>query len=208
MRTKLLILAICLFLLAGCGEKEELPETTFIESDWVPLFDGETLTGWTARGKATWEVRDGILTGIDGMGHLYTDLSASDLVIKGMFRVSEQGNSGLYFRANPPEDNPDGFPRGYEAQIDNHSDAHTGWLWKPGNPTCKASALLTSDNEWFSMQVKAQGDMLQIWVNDSLVTECQDSDYESGHFAIQAHNPGMIIEAKEIYYKELQNKEM
>ena len=30
-----------------------------------------------------------------------------------------------------------------------------------------------------------------------------DAEYKTGHFAIQGHNPGMKIEAKELYYLDL-----
>ncbi|NTU61173.1 MAG: DUF1080 domain-containing protein [Caldiserica bacterium] len=81
-------------------------------------------------------MQDGILTGEGGMGHIYTDATCTDFEAKGMFRISgTNSNSGFYFRANQPADNPDAFPRGYEAQICNSQDAYTGWLWKPGKPT-------------------------------------------------------------------------
>ena len=32
---------------------------------------------------------------------------------------------------------------------------------------------------------------------------CLDAEFKSGHFAIQGHNPGMKIEAKELYYLDL-----
>ena len=176
------------------------------EKGWVSLFNGKNLDGWFIRGKAQWVVLDGILTGIDGMGHIYADPVLSDLEVRGMFRVSENGNSGLYFRANPPEDNPDGFPRGYEAQINNHGDAFTGWLWKPGTPTGPAKRLVTRDNAWFSMRVKAVGDHIQIWVNGQLMTDYNDSEYKEGHFAIQGHNPGMKIEARDLFYRDLSAK--
>jgi len=178
------------------------------EAPWVSLFDGKTLDGWTPRGKATWTVVDGVLTGqsSEGHGHIYAGPELTDLEVKGVFRISSQGanaNSGLYFRANPPEDNPDGYPRGYEAQICNSQDAFTGWLWKPGAPTGKASALLTKDGEWFPMRVKVVGNQIQIWVKEQLVTTYQDDEYTKGYFAIQCHNPGMTIEAKDLYYRDL-----
>ncbi len=150
-------------------------------------------------------MKDGILTGIDGMGHIYAEPVLTDCEVKGMFRVSEKGNSGLYFRCNPPEDNPDGFPRGFEAQIDNHAEAHTGWLWKPGEPTGRAKALITKDGEWFSMHVIVVGDHIEISVNDQLMTHSHDGDFKKGHFAIQGHNPGMTIEAKDLFYRDLSN---
>ncbi len=177
-----------------------------VKSKWVSLFNGKDLTGWTAHGKAAWSVQDGVLVGVGGTGHIYTDAACSDFEAKGMFRVTNQGatpNSGFYFRANPPADNPNDFPRGYEAQICNHGDGYTGWLWKPGTPTGKATELLTKDGEWFSYRIRAVGTHIQFWINDRLVMTFDDAEYKTGHFAIQGHNPGMKVEAKELYYRDL-----
>ncbi len=176
------------------------------EKGWISLFNGKDLDGWFIRGKAQWVVQDGILTGIGGPGHIYAEPVLTDCEIRGMFRVSEKGNSGLYFRCNPPEDNPDGYPRGFEAQISNHGDAFTGWLWKPGTPTGKAKCLVTRDDHWFSMHVKAVDDFIQIWVNGQLMTEYHDAEYTKGHFAIQGHNPGMKIEARDMFYRDLRKE--
>ncbi len=177
-----------------------------VKSEWVSLFNGKDLSGWTPHGKATWSVQDGILVGVGGMGHLYTDVACTDLEAKGMFRVTSQGaipNSGFYFRANPPADDVNGFPQGYEAQICNHGDGYTGWLWKPGTPTGKATELLTKDGEWFSYRILAVGKHIQFWINDKPVMTFDDAQYKTGHFAIQGHNPGMKVEAKELYYRDL-----
>jgi len=183
-------------------------EVKSVTTEWVSLFNGENLDGWTVRGKANWTVKNGVMTGQsdEGTGHIYAAPELTDLEVKGMFRLSDQGgggNSGLYFRANPPDDNPDGYPHGYEAQICHNQDAYTGWLWKPGTPTGKADTLLTKDDEWFSMRVKAVGNLIRIWVNDQLVMTYQDDEYKKGYFAIQCHNPGMVIESKELYYRDL-----
>lgn len=175
---------------------------------WLPLITADSIEDWTARGKATWRLEDGVIIGQseEGHGHLYAPPLLSELEVKGMFRVTSQGreaNSGLYFRANPPAGNPEGYPRGYEAQICNTHDAFTGWLWKPGAPTAEASALLTEDGEWFSMRVRAVGSDITIWVNETEVTRHQDAEYQTGYFALQCHNPGMTIEAKELYYRDL-----
>lgn len=176
------------------------------EPGWQSLFNGQDLSGWFVRGNAKWDVVDGVLTGVDGMGHIYSELVLSDCDIRGMFRVSENGNSGLYFRCNPPDDNPDGYPRGFEAQIDNHSQAFTGWLWKPGTPTGKANRLVTRDNAWFSLHVKISGERIEILVNGQLMVHFHDGEYTKGHFAIQGHNPGMKIEARDLFYRDLSRK--
>ena len=176
------------------------------DAKWISLFNGKDLRGWTVRGKAAWSVENGVLVGVGGMGHIYTDATCSDFEIKGLFRITEQGakaNSGLYFRAHPPADDVNAFPRGYEAQICNSPDAYTGWLWKPGTPTGKATELLTKDGEWFSYRIRAVGAHIQFWINDKLVMTYDDAEYKTGHFALQGHNPGMKIEAKELYYRDL-----
>ncbi len=208
-----LVLAFLGLFLSSCQSNNKQAENTAtkeepLETEWVSFFNGENLDGWVVRGKANWVVEDGVLIGTseDGTGHIYADPELTDLEVKGMFRLSDQGggsNSGLYFRSNPPDDNIDGYPRGYEAQICHNQDAYTGWLWKPGTPTGKADKMITKDDEWFSMRVKAVGPDLQIWVNDELVMTYQDDEYSIGYFSIQCHNPGMTIEAKELYYKDL-----
>lgn len=192
---KLLILGILLF----------IPVTINARPKWIPLFNGKDLSGWFVRGKAIWSVQDGILVGEGGMGHIYTDVTCTDFEVKGKFRTSgTNANSGFYFRANPPADNPDGFPRGYEAQICNSQDAYTGWLWKPGKPTGKpVTPLMTKDGEWFSYRIKVSGNHIEFWINNKPVMTYDDDEYKSGHFAIQGHNPGMKIEAKDLFYRSL-----
>ncbi len=188
----LLLLVFVLLFVVQCEAKK-----------WKSLFNGQDLKGWTVHGNAKWSVKDGILIGEGGMGHIYTDVSCTNFEAKGMFKVSADGNSGFYFRANVPTDNPDGFPRGYEAQICHNQDAYTGWLWKPGKPTGKATELLTKDNEWFEYHIKAVGANIQFWIKGKLVMTYDDKEYTAGHFAIQGHNPGMKIEAKELFYREV-----
>ena len=179
------------------------------EPEWKSLFNGKNLDGLTVRGKATWTVQDGVLIGEGGMGHIYLGPELTDLEAKGTFRITSTGagsNSGFYFRANEPADNPDGFPRGYEAQICHNQDAYTGWLWMPGKPTGKATKLLTKDGEWFDYLIRAVGPKIQFWINGELVMTYEESTFTKGRFAIQGHNPGMKIEAKNLYYRDLSKK--
>jgi len=179
------------------------------EPEWKSFFNGKNLDGWTVRGKATWKVVSGVLIGEGENGHLYAAPELTDLEVKGKFRITSTGkdaNSGLYFRCNPDANNPDGFPRGYEAQICNSQDAHTGWLWKPGTPTGKASVNPTKDGEWFDYRIRAVGSHIEFWINDKPVMTYDDDEYKKGYFAIQCHNPGMLIEAKDLYYRDLSRK--
>ena len=55
----------------------------------------------------------------------------------------------------------------------------------------------------FSLRVRAVGDDITIWVNDTEVTRYQDREYKTGLFALQCHNDQMTIEAKDLYYRDL-----
>lgn len=179
------------------------------ESKWESIFNGKDINDWTVRGKANWKVKNGVLIGEGENGHIYAAPVLTDFEFKGKFKIYSTGkdaNSGMYFRANPPEDNPDGYPRGYEAQICNSQEAHTGWLWKPGTPTGKATANLTKDGEWFDYYIKMVGNKIEFKINGQLVMTYEDDEYKKGYFAIQCHNPGMVIEAKDMYYRDLSVK--
>jgi len=171
------------------------------EPGWLSLFNGKDLTGWTARGRAKWQVVDGVLTGSGGLGHIYADPKHTDCEVRAMFKINEGGNSGLYFRSNPPADNPDGFPRGFEAQVCNSGDAFTGWLWKPGTPTAPAKRLITRNDHWFSLHVKAVGAHIQIWVNGQQMVDYHDDTYKEGYIAIQCHDPRTVVEIKDIFFR-------
>ncbi len=190
------------FQIAGVSAAEES------KAAWVPLIKDNSLDGWTTRGKAKWRIENGVIIGESpgGQGHLYAAPELTDLEVKGVFRVTSQGksaNSGLYFRANAPAGNLDDYPSGYEAQICHSQDAFTGWLWKPGTPTGKATKMITKDGEWFSMRVEALGNEITIWVNDEEVMHYHDDEYKKGFFALQCHNDKMRIEAKELFYRDL-----
>lgn len=200
------VIIAVLFSFIGNGKTAGRYVLPIIDSGWVSLFNGQDLAGWTIYGDAVWTVRDGVLSGEGGRGHIYADPVVKNFEIKGEFRITNKGNganSGLYFRAHPQKDNPNSFPEGYEAQICNNQEASTGWLWKPATPTGKASALLTKDGEWFPMRVKAIGSLIQIWVKDSLVMTHADEEYKEGRFAIQCHNDNMLVEARNLYYMAL-----
>ncbi|HOW63978.1 MAG TPA: DUF1080 domain-containing protein [Candidatus Paceibacterota bacterium] len=49
---------------------------------WISLFNGKDLSGWTVRGEAIWSVQDGILVGLGGMEHIYSEARCSSFEAK------------------------------------------------------------------------------------------------------------------------------
>ena len=74
----------------------------------VSLFDGKTLTGWTLRGKAEAEVKDGAIRLTNGSGSLESDGKYGDFILQLEYftpvRPEGKGvNSGVFFRCIPGE---------------------------------------------------------------------------------------------------------
>lgn len=116
--------------------EENIEEIIVTEEEWISLFDGNSLTGWTAYGKdqpgEAWEAADGIL--YFNSGKKDEGASAGDLVTKETFgnfhlqiewKISENGNSGIMFHVqdNGEYDRP--YHTGPEYQVldnDGHKD--------------------------------------------------------------------------------------
>jgi hypothetical protein len=176
------------------------------EQGWVQLFNGKDLSGWKTHpdDKAKWEVKNGVLTGSGGVGHLYSERGDyENFHYRVEAKINDKGNSGQYFRA---QFGP-GFPRGYEAQINaTHSDPiKTGSLYFRGVKEVHLNEAPHKPNEWFTQEVIAIGNHLVVKVNGKTTVEYKDpnSMYKKGHLAIQQHDPGSTIEIRKIEVKEL-----
>ena len=106
-RLLLLTLALAaLCLLAACSAPLECPpnRTTAAEVSlgWELLFDGETLDGWELFGKpgetTGWEVVDGTIACTGGGSDLVTKKDYKDFELRLQWRISEGGNSGIFYR--------------------------------------------------------------------------------------------------------------
>src|SRR5207244_6550371 len=87
-------------------------------SGWIPLFDGKTLSGWSAPDAGRWEViAAGELVGQGPVSHLFRPGTYTNLEFKADVKLNHSGNSGMYFRAARGT----GWPKGYEAQVENTS---------------------------------------------------------------------------------------
>ncbi len=153
----------------------------------ISLFNGRDLSGWAAHGLGKWSVREGVLTVRRGIGYLATRYDGwEDFILSLDVRVSEQGNSGVFFRARHPGFGWRPWPLGYEAQVDNHDPQnYTGSLYNRVRVTNTAAA----DEEWFAMRVSAVDSRIQIQINGETVVDATDATFDRGFIALQAHDP-------------------
>ena len=164
---------------------------------WVRLFDGEGLSGWTAPDPGNWELKDGVLTGRGETSHLFSPNTYTNLEFKAEARLTHSGNSGMYFRAKYGK----GWPTGYESQVENTSPdpQRTGSLYN----IKKNLKQLVADDTWWTQHIVAIGDRIIIKVNDQIVVDCRDTKHGQGHLALQQHDPGSVVQFRNLMVKRL-----
>ncbi len=138
---------------------------------WISLFDGKTLNGWRAEGKADWSARGGAMVGRQGPGNtpgdLYTNAEWADFELECEFKVQWPANSGIWFRRSATQP-------GYQADILDEAaypDAFSGSLYAMG----KGFLVKNTDpasidkNGWNRMRIRAAGEEIVIGLNGKTV---------------------------------------
>jgi hypothetical protein len=169
--------------------------------EWKPMFDGSTLEGWKANEHPeSWTVKNGVITGDGPASHLFwMKEKCVNCEFKAEVKINHGGNSGMYFRtAFGP-----GFPRGYEAQVDNtHTDpVRTGSLYN----FVKVLEQLIPDDTWWTQHIIVEGNHIQIFVNDKKTVDFTDekNTFTDGYLALQQHNAGSVVEFKNLMFRPL-----
>jgi hypothetical protein len=126
-----------LFLFESCNSssataaQEEKPAKNE-EDGFVNLFDGKTLNGWEGD-TAVWRMENGVVTGEITSSStplksntflIWKGGSPSDFELKGQYKISSEGNSGIQYRSKEVEGVPFGL-RGYQFDIDG-ANQYTG----------------------------------------------------------------------------------
>jgi len=166
---------------------------------WVRLFDGKTLSGWTMPDPGDWQIKDGVVTGRGKTSHLFSPNTYTNLEFRAEIKLNHSGNSGMYLRAKYGK----GWPTGYETQVENTSPdpQRTGSLYG----IKKNLKQLVEDDTWWTQHVIAIGDRIIVKVNNQIVVDCQDTRHSSGHLALQQHDPGSVVEYRNVMVKRLAN---
>lgn len=171
--------------------------------EWTDVFDGDSLDGWSISDDGTWEVDYGAIIGTGKASHLFSPRGDyADVDIRAEVKISDGGNSGLYFRvAEGP-----GWPRGYEAQINSSypDPQKTGSLYS----IAPIAVQLVGPDTWFDYHVTCRdveaGTHILIRVNGVPITDVIDPDrrHRTGHIALQQHHEGSVIEVRKLLARE------
>ena len=175
------------------------------DAKWTSLFDGKTMEGWERVGneQSLWEVKDGSLTASGPASMLVcTKGPYKNFRYRAEVKISDGGNSGLYFRTPPKPE----FKDGYEAQIDStHKDPiRTGSLYG----FCHVYKQLVKPDTWFTYEIEVRDDVwrgremtrIKITVDGNELYEYMDFEktFKNGHFAFQHHDPGSKVNIRKV----------
>ncbi|MCA9273233.1 MAG: DUF1080 domain-containing protein [Phycisphaerales bacterium] len=162
------------------------------------------IDGWFSRDAGEWTFENGAIVGRNGPGHLFTEKSYTDFELRALVKVNTHGNSGLYFRTVPSEQEGFPWPTGYEAQVDQHDPKnYTGCIYDRAWPESN-SGPITQDNAWFDYRIRAEGDHIRTWINGVPFVDTELTNFSEGHFALQSHHPGNEIMYKDVRVLELE----
>ncbi len=197
-----------------------LSGVTIRADDWKPLFNGRDLSGWKERGvsrsgQGRWRVVQGILTAEPGQGWLASEQSFGDFVLRVEWRISQHGNSGLFFRV--PEEEFSGSPSeaGFEIQIlDDRSPKYQGRL--KDYQYCGGlyhfvgikKSLFQGADRWQSYELSVRGDDISLTFNGEPALSFRISDHaaaarrpKKGQIGLQNH--GARVEFRSIVIRSL-----
>ena len=169
---------------------------------WSEVFAEAEFDDWIAEGEAEWELDGDTIIGSGLMGHLFSPRADyENFELRAQVKISDGGNSGLYFRAQPTG----GWPKGYEAQVNSSfpDPQKTGSLYN----LARIETHLVPPDTWFDYHVLCEnvegGTRVVISVNGVKITDLVDeARHGPGHVALQQHHEGSVVSYRNVLIRE------
>jgi len=189
-----------------------------LEEGWTPLFDGQSLTGWTNPydwGKA-WTEDGQILLQADKKFFLVTEKQYRDFIFEGEVKMPEgESNSGFMFRCHVQPNKV----FGYQAEVDPsdrqwsgglYDEGRRGWLHPKQDDADSAKDFVQwtkgafSRHGWNRYRIHCVGPSIRVYLNDVLTTDYVDTVDREGYLAVQHHGEkGQIYRFRNLRIREL-----
>ncbi|MDH7501659.1 MAG: DUF1080 domain-containing protein [Verrucomicrobiota bacterium] len=148
------------------------------------IFNGKDLSGWVPVHDVTFEVKDGNLRLVKGMGWLRTEKEYEDFILEFEWRaLEEKYDSGVFLRAGL-----DGKPWPRDGwQVNLRYDA-LGGLVKGFKSVVPAETPKMPVNKWVKFRIEARGKKLSLDVDGERAWETDTFDATKGYIGIQAED--------------------
>ncbi len=152
------------------------------KDNWNPLFNGKDLSGWVGVHETKFDVVEGNLRLVSGMGWLRTEKQYRDFVLEFEWRaLVPQYDSGIFVRAGL-EGKPwpkDGW------QVNLRYDA-LGGLVKGTRPVVPSETPRLPLNQWVKFRIEVKGKQITLDVDGERAWESNALDATEGYLGIQA----------------------
>lgn len=152
------------------------------EAQWTPLFDGKSFDGWHLYLKEgvspEWHVEDGAMvfrpTPESSRGNnIVTDKVYTDFVLSLEWKISEGGNSGLFWGVQEDPKFPEAYETGAEIQLlddERHPDAKNGTTHKAGalyDMIAAPEGLVKPAGEWnlYVLEINHKANLGKLSIN-------------------------------------------
>ena len=193
---------------AGCSGSEQMAQPAQMQAaqdQWITLFDGTSLDGWTQAGPGDFVLEpDGTMLGRGGMGlFYYAGQSFRDYVLEVDWKVGKHSaNSGVFLRFPATDDPWVAVNQGYEIQIDNSRDPDhvTGSVYSFSAPF-QVNANPT--DAWNTFRIEVTGQRYQVWLNDEKVNDFIGERSREGYVGLQNHDDSSKVWFRNIRVKPL-----
>ncbi len=213
-------------------EETQTAEVAAEESEWISLFDGETMNGWRAyqnKEMDSWDIQDGALhcKPFDD-AKLRADLVSNEqyenfeLMLE--WKISHQGNSGIIYRASETLKDP--YLTGPEYQV--LDDQNYPGETLPNRMTganydmyVPATKNLKPVGEWNETKIVVNGNHVEHWLNGDKIVEyeLQSEDWKTRKAASKwKDEAGYGLESKghidlqdhgnEVWYRNIRVREL
>ncbi len=154
------------------------------QEDWIELFNGKDLNGWSYVHDVDFDVHDGNLRLIKGMGWLRSDQLYDDFIMEFECKaLVENYDSGFFFRSSiTGKPWPDaGF------QVNLKTDA-MAYLVRGYRAMLKTELETIPVGEWMKFHLESKGEEARLELNGKEIWEADFIEPEIGLIGIQAEN--------------------
>ncbi len=187
-----------------------LATSAFAKDGFKPLFNGKNLDGWDGDPRL-WKVRDGAIVGstegvtLETNSFLITKKKYANFILRAQAKLRNH-NSGIQFRS---EALPNWVVRGYQADLAENN--YWGCIYEEKGTRGvmvdgwkgKAEKIVKL-KDWNDLEVRCEGDHIQLKVNGMLTADLHDSVRLDGIIALQLHRgPPMEVSFRNIQIKVL-----
>jgi hypothetical protein len=184
--------------------------------DWVSIFNGVDLAGWSKVGAESWTVEDKVIHGkglTPAYGYLETDKNYKDFQLSLRFKCVGDGNSGIFFHTGFKPGSVD-TTQGMQFEIDCNMMHHTGGVYGEDGrgwvvwPAPENEGVVRM-GDWNDYLVEVVGNRYISRLNGVTMVDFTDPKPSSsdGKIALQLHAGGQgNMEFKDLWIRDLSNR--